>query len=60
MSKTSNPQSNGTLAGAAESEQSTRPGTEMLELARPRMSAAARRDEHRHGSLSASPDGTTR
>jgi uncharacterized protein len=35
MSETTDPQPNGTLAGAAESAQSTRPGTEMLELGRP-------------------------
>ena len=36
MSEATHPQSNGTLAGAAESEQqSTRPRTKMLELARP-------------------------
>jgi nitroimidazol reductase NimA-like FMN-containing flavoprotein (pyridoxamine 5'-phosphate oxidase superfamily) len=36
MSETTHPQSNGTLAGAAESEQQlTSPRTEMLELARP-------------------------
>jgi uncharacterized protein len=35
MSETTHPQPNGTLAGAAESEQSTRPRTEMLALARP-------------------------
>jgi nitroimidazol reductase NimA-like FMN-containing flavoprotein (pyridoxamine 5'-phosphate oxidase superfamily) len=35
MSETTHPQPNGILAGAAQSEQSTRPGTEMLELARP-------------------------
>jgi uncharacterized protein len=35
MSGTTHPQPNGTLAGEAESEQSTRPGSEMLELARP-------------------------
>ena len=35
MSETTHPEPNGTLAGAAESEQSTRPWTEMLELARP-------------------------
>lgn len=34
MSETTHPQPNGTLARAAESGQSTRPGTEMLELAR--------------------------
>ena len=36
MSEATHPQSNGTLAGAAESEQQlTRPRTELLELARP-------------------------
>lgn len=35
MSERTHPEPNGTLAGAAESEQSTRRGTEMLELARP-------------------------
>jgi len=35
MSKTATSQSNGTLAGAAESEPSTPPGTEMLDLDRP-------------------------
>ena len=35
MSETTHPQPNGTLANAAESERSTRPGTEMLELGRP-------------------------
>ena len=35
MSETTHAQSNGTVAGAAESERSIRPRTEMLELARP-------------------------
>jgi len=35
MSETTNPQPNGAPVSAAESEQSTRPGIEMLELARP-------------------------
>jgi uncharacterized protein len=35
MSETKHPQPNGTLAGAAESEQSTRRAAEMIELSRP-------------------------
>jgi hypothetical protein len=35
VTETTYPQSNGTVGGAAQSQQSTRPGTEMLELGRP-------------------------